>query len=247
MIPKIIHYCWFGRNPMPEKIHKCIASWRKYQSDYKIKLWNEENFDIQNSCEFVRQAYEQKKYAFVSDYVRLYALYHEGGFYFDTDVEIIRRISDDFLNEYAGYALDDNGYISVVMFTQSGNSVYHKLLTMYENMDFIKEDGTFNMEVNNTYIQNELLHLGYQRKNIAQTLSDGSKLYPDDYFHCRSLINGKLHITHNSYSIHWHTILWASPKTKIINFLRIHILVPIFGSNLYTRLTKQIKGNATTI
>ena len=247
MIPKIIHYCWFGHNPYPPVIEKCIASWKKFMPDYEIMLWDEERFDISNSCDFVKQAYENKKFAFVSDYVRLYALYNYGGIYLDTDVEIIKHWPDEFLYEHAGYALDEGGYISVVMFSEGNNMVHKKLLDMYDNMSFVNEDGSYNTEVNNTYIQHELEPLGYKRENALQRLTDGTVLFPDDYFHCRSLTSGKLHITNNSYSIHWHTILWASKKTKFINFLRINILVPLFGSRLYSYITKKIKRNATTI
>ena len=88
MIPKIVHYCWFGGKPLPEDAKKCIASWRKYLPDYEIKEWNESNFDV-NSNRYVREAYESRKFAFVTDYVRLYALVMEGGIYMDTDVEVI--------------------------------------------------------------------------------------------------------------------------------------------------------------
>ena len=91
MIPKIIHYCWFGGNPLPELAQKCIASWKKYCPDYEIKEWNETNFDL-NCCDYVREAYEAKKWAFVSDYARFWILYHEGGVYFDTDVEVPKPI-----------------------------------------------------------------------------------------------------------------------------------------------------------
>ena len=91
MIPKIIHYCWFGGNPLPELAQKCIASWKKYCPDYEIKEWNESNFDL-NCCDYVREAYEAKKWAFVSDYARFWILYHEGGVYFDTDVEVLKPI-----------------------------------------------------------------------------------------------------------------------------------------------------------
>ena len=93
MIPKIIHYCWFGGNPLPELAIKCIESWKKYLPDYEIKEWNESNFDI-NCCAYVREAYEAKKWAFVSDYARFWILYQHGGLYFDTDVELIKSIDD---------------------------------------------------------------------------------------------------------------------------------------------------------
>ena len=91
MIPKIIHYCWFGRGEMPKLIKKCIKSWKKFCPDYKIMLWNEDSFDI-NSTIWTKQAYEAKKYAFVADYVRLYALYNHGGIYLDTDQQLIKKI-----------------------------------------------------------------------------------------------------------------------------------------------------------
>lgn len=91
MIPKVIHYCWFGGNPLPEDAKKCIASWKKYLPDYEIKEWNESNFDV-NCCPYVKEAYEAKKYAFVSDYARFHVLYQEGGLYFDTDVEVIKNM-----------------------------------------------------------------------------------------------------------------------------------------------------------
>ena len=96
MIPKVIHYIWFGGKPYSDKIQKCIDSWNKYLPEYKFMLWNEDTFDVANSCDFVRQAYENKKWAFVSDYVRVWALNKFGGIYLDTDVEVVRPL-DQFL------------------------------------------------------------------------------------------------------------------------------------------------------
>ncbi len=93
MIPKIIHYCWFGGNPLPEDAKKCINSWKKYFPDYEIKEWNESNYDF-NKCEYIKEAYKRKKWAFVSDYARFDILYQYGGIYFDTDVEVIRDMRD---------------------------------------------------------------------------------------------------------------------------------------------------------
>ena len=93
MTPKIIHYCWFGGNPLPDDAKKCIGSWKKFFPEYEIKEWNERNFDV-NCCDYVKEAYAAKKWAFVSDYARFWILYHEGGLYFDTDVEVIKDMSD---------------------------------------------------------------------------------------------------------------------------------------------------------
>lgn len=109
MIPKIIHYCWFGRNPLPPLAQECIASWRKYLPDYEIKEWNEDNFDV-NAIPYTAEAYRQKKYAFVSDYARFWIMYHYGGLYFDTDVEVIRPLDDIIAaGNFMGFELDPDG------------------------------------------------------------------------------------------------------------------------------------------
>ena len=108
MIPKKIHYCWFGRNPLPESALKCIASWRKFFPDYEIIEWNEDNFDV-ISIPYTAQAYEVKKYAFVSDYARFKILYEQGGLYFDTDVEVIRPMDDIIVRgPFMGFEVNPN-------------------------------------------------------------------------------------------------------------------------------------------
>lgn len=249
-IPKIIHYCWFGRNPYPTKIKKYIESWHKFLPDYKFVLWNEDNFNIENSCEYIKDAYKEKKFAFVSDYVRLYALYKYGGIYLDTDIEMIKAIPSKVLYDKLIFSLDDGGYIAGSFIASiTNNQVIGKLIEFYNHLSFYNSDGTLNLEVNNTYIQKMLIDLGYkyQQINCLQRLKEGIVLYPDDYFHCRSLTSGKVNITDNSVAIHWHSILWASRKTKIINFIRINILVPLFGRKLYTLITQKIKNGKTTI
>lgn len=248
MIPKIIHYIWFGNKPYSAKIKKCIASWQKYMPDYEIKLWNEDTFDIDNSCDFVKEAYIQKKYAFVSDFVRVYALYTYGGIYLDTDIELLKPLDKSILS--TGDCIlgtDESGYLTALMISVSQHIYFKKLLDFYNSIKFINIDGSLNMEVNNTYMQQILFDFGYKISNKLQRLDNDIIIYPDDYFHARSLTSGKLNITSNTYSIHWHTITWVSTKTKIINFIRINIIVPLIGSKLYTRLTNRIKNGKTTI
>lgn len=250
MLPKIIHFCWFGNRPYPTKIKKCIDSWHKFLPDYEFKLWNEENFNIDNCCQYVKDAYKEQKYAFVSDYVRLYALYEYGGIYLDTDIELIKAIPADIINHNLIFSLDDCGYIAgSFIASYSKNNFITILLSYYNNLSFYKDTGELNLEVNNTYIQKKLIEYGYkyEKKNIRQDLDDDIVLYPDDYFQCRSLTTGKLNVTENSIAIHWHAILWASRKTKIINFIRIHILVPILGQKIYSIITKKIKNGKSTI
>lgn len=248
MIPKIIHYIWFGDKPYSTKIKKCIKSWHKYMPDYKFKFWNEETFDIENSCDFVKVAYAQKKYAFVSDYVRIYALHKYGGIYLDTDIELLKPIDEKIIR--SGRCIlgtDEDGYLTALMISEPKHPYLNKLLHFYETTQFIDNKGKLYIDVNNTYLQHVLVEYGYYIKNIVQKLSEGIIIYPDDYFHARSLTSGKLNITENTYAIHWHTISWVSKKTRIINFLRIRILVPILGIKLYQSITKKIKNGKTTI
>ena len=240
MIPKIIHYCWFGKGPFPSKVQECIDSWHKYLPDFKIKEWNEENFDIASSCQFVTEAYEHKKYAFVSDYVRLYALLKEGGIYMDVDVEVLRPFDMAMFSQPLNFSLEESGLIAGEFIAAEPGQVFlENMLKVYHKMSFIKKDGSLNMAVNNTYLQEELGKIGYTKDPKRQVLADyGIELWPCDYFQCRSLVTGKVNLTSNSYCIHWHTILWSSWQTKLFNFLRIRILVPLMGPKNYTKLQK---------
>ena len=142
MIPKIIHYVWFGKNSYPELTKRCIESWKKYCPDYELKLWNEENFDL-SDCQFAREAYEEGKYAFVADYVRLRVLYEYGGIYLDTDVEITKKL-DEFLSRHAFLGFEDEKNISTgIMGCQKHNLLFGELVDYYNNRSFKKEDGTY--------------------------------------------------------------------------------------------------------
>ena len=151
MIPKVIHYCWFGRNPLPPLAKECIASWKKFLPDYEIKEWNEDNFDV-NIIPYTAEAYKQKKYAFVSDYARFWILYQHGGLYFDTDVEIIRPLDDIIAKgPFMGFELDPDGENSPLKYAprfaysvalglgfgvERGNRVMERLLNYYQDLSF---------------------------------------------------------------------------------------------------------------
>lgn len=247
MIPKIIHYIWFGPRPYPEKVKKCIASWGKYLPDYELKLWNEETFNIDKACDFVRQAYAAKKYAFVSDYVRLWALYNYGGVYLDTDIEIRRPIPESYQNHRVVLGTDDGGYLTALMMSEPAHPYISDCLNAYHNIPFVLKDGKLNMEVNNTSLQAHLKPYGYEIANREQHLKEDIAVYPDHIFHVRSLTTGKLNLTPESIAIHWHTITWVSPKTRFINFMRINVIVPLLGHKRYNKLTTKIKNGKTTI
>ena len=147
MIPKKIHYCWFGGNPLDELGQKCLASWKKYCPDYEIIEWNESNFDI-NSNSYVKEAYEAKKWAFVTDYVRLYALFNYGGVYMDTDAELIMGI-DAFLNEPAFSGFESTQYIlTAIMGAEKGSEWIGLLLRDYDGRHFKKDDGSYDLTTN---------------------------------------------------------------------------------------------------
>ena len=163
MIPKVIHYCWFGRGPLPESAKKCIASWRKFLPDYEIKEWNEDNFNV-DVIPYTKEAYEARKYAFVSDYARFWILYHHGGIYFDTDVQVIRPMDEiiargSFMGREAGAYIKDICDAKVVgngsdtglgvapglgLGVNPGLGLYKEFLDVYDGLHFIKADGTLN-------------------------------------------------------------------------------------------------------
>lgn len=215
MIPKTIHYCWFGGNSLSPLAKKCIESWRKHCPDYKIIEWNESNFDI-NCNTFVKQAYENKKYAFVSDYARLYVMYNYGGIYMDTDVEVVRPL-DEFLVHKAFSGFEREIYIPTgIMASEKEFPLFKKLLDYYKDRNFVKEDGTLDTITNSVIITNILKNMGFCADNSFQTI-ENLALYPTDYFCPLNGATGKLSITKNTATIHWFSNTWASPGRRVVS------------------------------
>ena len=218
MIPKIIHYCWFGRNPLPESAQKCIASWRKYLPDYEIKEWNEDNFDV-NIIPYTKEAYEAKKYAFVSDYARFWILYHYGGLYFDTDVEVIKPL-DDIVERgpFMGIevAAKDGGTPQVApglgLGVNPGLGLYKILLEKYAILKFRNEDGSLNQATIVSYTTEVLKQNGLRPTNEIQEVA-GVWIYPADYFNPLDSLTGKLNLTANTRSIHWYMNSWSDSSS----------------------------------
>ncbi len=214
MIPKIVHYCWFGRNPLPKSAEKCIASWKKYLPDYEIKEWNEDNFNV-NIIPYTQQAYEAKKYAFVSDYARFWILYHFGGIYFDTDVELIKRI-DDIIERGAFMGIEvpsANGRLPQVapglgLGVEKGHLFYKKILEVYTHLSFHNSDGSLNQKTIVSYNTELLKELGMKPTNILQQVAN-IWIYPSDFFNPLDDLTGTLHITNNTRSIHWYSGSWS--------------------------------------
>ena len=230
MIPKIIHYCWFGRNPLPELALKCIASWRKFFPDYEIIEWNEDNFDI-NKIPYIQQAYSVKKYAFVSDYARFWILYNYGGLYFDTDVEIIKPM-DDIINRgpFMGVEIGATSETSLVtpslglgvnpglgLGVNPGLGLYKDILDYYQALSFFGTDGKPNEITVVKHTTNVLIKNGLKATNDIQEIS-GIWIYPADYFNPLDSLTGKLKITDNTRSIHWYMNSWSN-RSKFYQWL----------------------------
>lgn len=219
-IPKIIHYCWFGGNPLPKSAQKCIGSWKKFFKDYEIKEWNESNFNIE-CCEYVKEAYAAKKWAFVSDYARFWILYHEGGLYFDTDVEVIRdmsRIIDD--GAFMGCEATHKCAPGLGLGANPGLGLYKEILNYYEKIHFSEDKKNLLTVVDYT---SEILRKHGWKGNGDIEKVDNVYIYPSQFFCPLDYTTGKLTITDDTYSIHWYTASWQSKyshfKTKVQRLL----------------------------
>lgn len=164
MIPKNLHYCWFGRGEMPELVQKCIASWHRNMPDWNYHLWSEDNFDIASAPAYVQEAYAAKKYAFVSDYVRLWALEREGGLYMDVDFEVYKPF-DDLMDKYDAFAGYEGSKRNPVMMGVIAANAHHPwiqgMLQTYNHRSFIKSDGTYDMTPNTGYFLNWMQERGF--------------------------------------------------------------------------------------
>ncbi len=217
MIEKKIHYCWFGKGEMKPLMKKCLKSWKKYCPDYEIIEWNEDNFDV-NSTLWTKQAYEAKKYAFVSDYVRLKVLYEHGGVYMDTDVEVVKPI-DEFLvhDVFCGFESDqtiNTGIIGAV----KENSTVKRWLQHYDDLPYIV-DGKPCMEPNVIFIKDDLEQHGLVLDDSKQNI-DGVEVYPRTYFCPLSAVSIEQKITENTYTLHHFTSTWRTEKA-LKDFARV--------------------------
>lgn len=214
MIPKIIHYCWFGRGEKPELAKKCIASWRKSCPDFEIREWNEGNCDYL-SIPFMAEAYAAKKYAFVSDVMRLIVLEQYGGVYFDTDVEVVRDISP---------LLDDEGFIGFendqfvnsgqVMAAKAHHPVIQAMIEEYKKLRFTNADGTAT-PVGCPRLNTDVMERFGLIRNGREQVVAGIHVYSADYFNPMDSTTGKLTKTENTYSIHWYSMSWLPKRVQM--------------------------------
>ena len=206
MIPKIIHYCWFGGKPKPEGVLRCIESWQRCCPDYEIKEWNEDNFDV-NSLPYTSDAYNSGKYAFVSDVARLYALINHGGVYLDTDVELLKSF-DKILDNNAFVGFEGSRFIATaVIGSVPRNTTMIEFFKLYYNQKFVNENNSLNLITNVKRLTNLLTEKGLVLNGTEQHLKD-IVVYPTDYFSPYDYIDGTLKETENTIAIHWYSISW---------------------------------------
>lgn len=201
MVPRKIHYCWFGRGEMPEMAKKCVDSWHKYLPDYEYKLWNEDNFDV-DSTPYTSEAYAARKFAFVTDYVRLLALYNEGGIYLDTDVEVLKPLDDlCHLTAYTGYEGSKRMPLSTCIMASEAHGIWIKeQLDLYEDLHFIRADGSMDLTPNTMRILENMQSKGFNSNGKYQVYKD-LHVFPVDYFSPRQT-TGEYFLTDNTYCDH---------------------------------------------
>lgn len=248
MIPRVIHYCWFGRNPLPESAVKCIESWRKYMPDYEIKEWNEDNFDV-SIIPYTAEAYSVGKYAFVSDYARFWILYHYGGLYFDTDVEVIKPIDDivasgPFMGVEVmckvhpkvliGYPMVNPG---LGIGAPAQQEFFKKVLDYYSGLRFLREDGSWITGTVVYHITTLLVKDGLKKTEEMQKVN-GITIYPSDFFNPFDDLTGRLRISPRTRTIHWYSRSWAEQSPFRLWLSRMSHR--IFGITIYA-IKKQFK------
>jgi len=239
MIPKKIHYCWFGGKELPSLAKKCIESWKKYCPDYEIIEWNENNFDI-NMNNYVKEAYENKKWAFVSDVARMYALYNEGGIYMDTDVEVIKNL-DTFLNDEAFFSFEVEDRIQTgIIGCNKNNELIKDILNHYEKINFVKDDGSLDLTPNPVIITKKLLKKGLVCNNQYQKL-DKIVVYSTEYLCPLNCDTKEFNKTKNTHVIHWFDASWVPKKQKFKSKILIFIK-KIIGKKNYEKVKNLVKG-----
>lgn len=221
MIPKVIHYCWFGNNPLPYEVKECIKSWKKFCPNYIIKQWNENNFDV-NQHPFIAKAYKEKAWAFVSDYARLKIIYDEGGIYLDTDVELLKSLNDLLSNKcYVGIQQQNDVIATGLGFgAEKHNKVVYEMLKQYDSITYDqKKQNEIACPWLNTYA---IKQFGDYNPEVVNFFSDVT-IYPPKYFDPLAPGNLKNLKCKDTYSIHHYSASWMK-KSVVIRRKLIRII-----------------------
>lgn len=258
-IPKIIHYCWFGGKTMPELALKCIESWKKYLPDYELRLWNEETFDL-DMYPYAREAYDNRKFAFVTDVVRLWALEKFGGVYMDTDVEILRPLESPLhlssiisnnssikslmdLPAFTGYeASMANAPVTGLMASAPHGVWVKEQLAYYDGLHFVKEDGTLDLTPNTKPIADIMIRGGFVINGKYQVYKDDMHVFPVDYF-CPLTSTRVLKCTKNTYCIHHFAGSWVEKtRAQLVKEWVINHIIGRRLTNAFVQLKRKLKG-----
>lgn len=223
MIPKVIHYCWFGGKPLPKEYQRYIDSWHKYMPDYEIRRWDESNYDVR-CIPFSSEAYDVGKYAYVSDYARLKILYEHGGVYFDTDVEVIRSL-DDIMKNGAWMAVEkhksapdnpDMVAVGLGFAVEPGNKIIAEVMSYYERAHFVLPDGSVKQIPIVPIVTNILHKHGLPKKIDIPVSIEGITIYPWDYFCPQEFMERRIEVTEHTYTIHHFAATWMTWREKLL-------------------------------
>lgn len=246
MIPKIIHYCWFGGLEKPKKVMKYIETWKKHLPDYEIIEWNENNFPV-NYCDYTLEAYKAKKYAFVSDVARLYALKEYGGIYFDTDIEVLKSLNEyldcSMILSFESESLLMTGFVAA----SKGNKHICALLEEYNNRNFTNADGSLNVVANTVFLTEYMKNNGLVCNCRNQIIDNDIYVYTNKIFGAFDADNSYFDINENTVLVHRCMASWGSKKFKV-KFFIMRILAKVLGVERYKKLRLKLKGikNKTT-
>lgn len=231
MIPHIIHYCWFGRKPKPSFVRHCISSWRKYLSDYEIIEWNEDNVDI-HCCPYVEEAYQSRKYAFVSDVVRGQALYSHGGIYLDADVEVLKSF-DPFLSHRSFWGFEAGNFVATsTIGAVIGHDIIKAYLEQYDNHHFKQPDGSIDTTSNVIVVTRLLQQRGLILNNTKQEIGDGNMIYPQNLFSPYDSRTGSSSRHSETIAIHHYSNTWNLSGWFLIKKFLKNSIARIVGKNL---------------
>lgn len=245
MIPKVIHYCWFGGNTKPASVLKCIESWKKYCPDYEIREWNEENFPVGDNL-YCKQAYEAKKWAFATDYARLVIVYNNGGIYLDTDVEVIKPLDDllnhkFFIGRQQGFQVNTGSGFGA----EKGHPVLKRMIDDYEGIPFISKDGEMDLLTCPKRNSQWLFENGMRNDDSFQEIH-GVTIYPTEYFSPFDVWSGRMNVTDKTYSIHHCDATWnpdENKKSRKLRFLKYRLMSAAdFIIHIPNRILRLILG-----
>lgn len=238
-IPKIIHYCWFGKNEKPKKIQKCLLSWQKYLGDYEFIEWNEENFNVDCNS-YVSEAYKSKKFAYVSDYARIKALYEYGGIYMDTDVEVFKSFNDLLINKCI-LGFEQEEYIATSFIAcEPNHKLMKEFIDKYENISFCKENKELDLTTNVQKLTEIMEQKGLKRDGKYQII-DGITIYPQEYFSPYDYGNCIKGNTKNTYCEHLFLVSWLPWTTKFKKAIK-KIIVLSFGKEFLCKARRLLRN-----